>query len=170
MAEITQPFFKIELSGYRFLGRGPSVTGAQGGWARTKGLYYRCAVCGDMMCAAHDDYFSCRCGSMHLDIDAGRFGSRSGDENILVYRTMFSAYELQPQTTYRVLVAFADYDKKTHQVGERWKFLRKSFLPYEDGLSLIVEWEGRETQIRLQCRDEEQNPIVSAFSDFVTEE
>jgi hypothetical protein len=39
------------------------------------------------MCAAHNDYFSSRCGAMRLDFDAGRFGSRHGDENILVYRT-----------------------------------------------------------------------------------
>jgi hypothetical protein len=85
-------------------------------------------------------------------------------------KSKFSAYELEPQSTYRVVVAFADYDNRTHPVGERWKFLRKSFLPYEDGLSLFVEQEGRVTHIRLQCRDEAQNSIVQAFSDFVAEE
>ena len=122
------------------------------------------------MSAAHDDYFACRCGAMRLDIDAGRFGSRQGDENILVYRRKVSAFELRPQATYRVIAAFADYDKRMHEVGERWKFLRQSFLPYEDGLSLFVERGGQEIQIRLQCRDEEQNAIVQAFSDFVVEE
>ena len=84
--------------------------------------------------------------------------------------TKFTAYALRQQATYRVIAAFGDYDKRLHPVGERWEFLRQSFLPYEDGLSLFVEREGQEVQIRLQCRDEEQNPIVQAFSDFVTEE
>ena len=123
MMSAIQPAFKIELQGRGFLGRGPSATGSQRGWPRTADLYYRCAACGDLMCAAHDDYFSCRCGAMRLDIDAGRFGSRHGDENILVYRKKFTAYELQPQATYRVIVAFSDYDKRLHPVGERWKFV-----------------------------------------------
>ena len=38
------------------------------------------------MSADHDDYFNCECGAMHLDIGYGRFGSRFGDRNILVYR------------------------------------------------------------------------------------
>lgn len=38
------------------------------------------------MSADFNDYFNCDCGSMHLDIDAGRFGSWHGDENIIVYR------------------------------------------------------------------------------------
>jgi hypothetical protein len=38
------------------------------------------------MRADHDDYFTCTCGALHLDIDAGRFGSRFGDANILVYQ------------------------------------------------------------------------------------
>ncbi len=85
-------------------------------------------------------------------------------------RLTFSAFELPPQATYRVVAKFADYDKRVHEVGERWRFLRKAFLPYEDGLSLFVEQNGREMHIRMQCRDEEQGPIVSAFSDFVAEE
>jgi hypothetical protein len=170
MAQIIQPSFNLELPRHTFLGRGPSASGGQRGWRRSGHLYYRCAVCGDLMCAAHDDYFDCRCGAMSLDIDAGRFGSNHGDDNILVYRKKFSAHELWPQTTYRVIAAFADFDKRTHEAGERWKFLYKGFLPYEDGLTLFVEHEGRETQIRLQCRDEEQNAVVQAFSDFVAEE
>ena len=34
----------------------------------------------------HVDYFTCSCGAMRLDPDAGRFGSSLGDLNILVYR------------------------------------------------------------------------------------
>ena len=87
-----------------------------------------------------------------------------------VPRLKFSAFELRPQAWYRVVTRFADYDRVLHEVGERWKFLRKAFLPYEDGLSLFVEQEGRELHIRMQCREEEQGGIVHAFSDFVVEE
>lgn len=85
-------------------------------------------------------------------------------------RPFFSAFELRPLATYRVVTAFIDYDKERHEVGERWKFLRKAFLPYDDGLSLFVEQDGRERHIRMQCREEEQRPIIDAFSDFVVEE
>jgi len=85
-------------------------------------------------------------------------------------RLKFSAFELEPHSMYRVVARFVDYDKVAHEVGERWRFLRKAFLPYEDGLSLFVEQDGRETHIRMQCREEEQGQIVNAFSDFVVEE
>jgi hypothetical protein len=79
----------------------------------------------------------------------------------------FSAFELRPQAVYRVVAPFGDYDGKVHGIGECWKFLRKDFLPYEDGLSLFVEHEGREVQIRLQCSAEAQGHIVQTFSEFV---
>jgi hypothetical protein len=34
----------------------------------------------------HASNYACDCGAMYLDADAGRFGSRLGDENVLVYR------------------------------------------------------------------------------------
>jgi hypothetical protein len=77
----------VELAGYSFLGRGPSATGdPDGGWARSADLFFRCAACGDLMSSTQSDYYSCRCGAMHVDADAFRFGSWHGDENILVYR------------------------------------------------------------------------------------
>lgn len=77
----------VQLAGYRFLGRGPSATGAMdGGWARSADLFFRCAACGDLMCSTQRSYYSCRCSAMYVDADAFRFGSRHGDENILVYR------------------------------------------------------------------------------------
>jgi hypothetical protein len=82
----------------------------------------------------------------------------------------FTAFDLWPQAKYRVVAAFVDYDHVTHEVGERWTFLRKAFLPYEDGLSLFVEENGREIHIRMQCRDDAQGQIVHAFSDYVVEE
>ena len=85
-------------------------------------------------------------------------------------RRRFSAFELRPGAWYRVVAPFADYDRVSHEIGERWKFLRRAFLPYDDGLSLFVEQDGREVHIRLQCREEEQGQLVHAFSDFVIEE
>jgi hypothetical protein len=82
----------------------------------------------------------------------------------------FTAFELWPQARYRVVTAFVDYDSIEHEVGERWTFLRKAFLPYEDGLSLFVEQNGQEVHIRLQSRNDAQGHIVGAFSDFVVEE
>jgi hypothetical protein len=38
------------------------------------------------MPADFNDYFTCTCGAMQLDIDAGRFGSQFGDKSIEVYR------------------------------------------------------------------------------------
>lgn len=85
-------------------------------------------------------------------------------------RLKFSAFELRPRMWYRVVISFVDHDRVSHEVGERWRFLRQAFLPYEDGLSLFVEQDGREVHIRLQCREDEQGGIVNAFSDFVVEE
>jgi hypothetical protein len=82
----------------------------------------------------------------------------------------FTAFDLWPQAKYRVVTAFVDFDNVTHPVGERWTFLRKAFLPYESGLSLFVEENGREVHIRMQCRDEAQGHIVRTFSEYVVEE
>jgi hypothetical protein len=76
-----EPHFAYEIEGYKYLGRGCGGTG----WSRQEGLYYRCAKCGDMMPAPFNDYYNCKCSAMHLDIDAGRFGSQFGDQNILRY-------------------------------------------------------------------------------------
>lgn len=81
----------------------------------------------------------------------------------------FTAADLTPGKTYRVIAAFEDYDGRIHPVGERWRFVGKNFLPYEDGLTLRMEQNGRESSIRLQWRDETQGQIVDAFSDFVEE-
>ena len=81
-----EPQFAYEMAGYRYLGRGPSETG----WHRWSSLVYRCVQCGDVMPADHADYFDCACGAMSLDYGYGRFGSRFGDQNILVYEKLGS--------------------------------------------------------------------------------
>ena len=78
----------MEANGYTFLGRGPGASGQSGGWSRSPDLFLRCASCGDFMQASRNDYFTCSCSAMHLDFHGGRFGSRLGDQNILVYRRL----------------------------------------------------------------------------------
>jgi hypothetical protein len=81
----------------------------------------------------------------------------------------FTASDLTPGQTYQVITAFKDYDGITHPVSENWRFVKKNFLPYEDGLTLYVERAGQDTSIRLQWRPESQAQIVDNFSDFVVE-
>ena len=82
----------------------------------------------------------------------------------------FTAVDLVPGKTYRVVKPFVDYDGFTHPVGEQWLYAENSFLPYEDGLTLKVEVEGKLTGIRLQWRDDRQGPIIDNFSTYVEEE
>jgi hypothetical protein len=74
-----------------------------------------------------------------------------------------------PGQTYRVIKAFTDYDGTVHPAGESWRFVKKSFLPYEDGLSLFVERNEQGVLIRLQWRAESQGEVIDNFSDFVEE-
>lgn len=84
-------------------------------------------------------------------------------------RRRFTATELRPGTLYCVIRDFKDYDGVIHLVGERWRFLAKNFLPYEDGLTLVIEQDGRQLAIRLQWREETQGNLIERFSDFVEE-
>lgn len=79
----------------------------------------------------------------------------------------FTAADLLPGQTYRVVAAFRDYDGIVHPVGEHWRFIGKNFLPYEDGLTLLVERNGQTMSLRLQWRDESQGRIIDDFSDYV---
>lgn len=69
---------------------------------------------------------------------------------------------------YRVIKEFADYDRHLHPVGEEWLFLGYSFLPYDDGLSWFVSFDGKqEWHIPMQWRDEEQGKTIDALAQFV---
>jgi hypothetical protein len=81
----------------------------------------------------------------------------------------FTATDLIPGKTYRVIAGFRDYDGVVHSSAETWKFLEKNFLPYEDGLSLFVEKDGQRIQFRFQWRVESQADLIDNFSDFVEE-
>ena len=84
-------------------------------------------------------------------------------------RQKFTAADLIPGSTYRVATAFVDYDGIPHPIGERWQFLSKDFLPYEDGLTLHVERDGVRVSFRLQWRPETQGRIIDDFSELVEE-
>ncbi len=45
---------------------------------------------------------------------------------------------------YEVIQAFTDYDQHLHAVGESWVFLGYSFLPYDDGMSFFVSFDGEQ--------------------------
>lgn len=81
----------------------------------------------------------------------------------------FTASELTPGKTYFVTEPFTDYDGITHPYGETWRFVQKDFLPYEDGLTLHIEVNGKRASIRLQWRDETQGKIIDDFSEYVEE-
>ena len=81
----------------------------------------------------------------------------------------FTGVDLVPGQTYRVVTPFEDYDGINHLVGETWRFVEKNFVPYDDGLTLSVERDGKATPIRLQWRDEAQGEIIDNFSDYVEE-
>ena len=85
------------------------------------------------------------------------------------HKRKFAGSELIVGKTYRVIRAFEDYDGLPHSVGETWRFVSHSFLPYDDGLTLYVERDGRAAPFRLQWRTETQGHIISEFSSFVEE-
>ena len=79
----------------------------------------------------------------------------------------FTASDLIPGRIYIVIKAFTDYDGTIHSIGERWRFVEKNFLPYEDGLTLHVERNALAETIRLQWREDTQGQIIDHFSDYV---
>jgi len=69
---------------------------------------------------------------------------------------------------YRVVREFVDYDKQLHPVGETWTFLAASFLPYEDGLTIYISFEGKQKwRFRMQWREEEMGPILNSLKDYI---
>ena len=97
------------------------------------------------MCAAWDDYFECKCKAMHLDVGAGRFGSKFGDQNILRYQkmdpnTVDSLLELWPGAFIEVIREFRDYDEKPWVVGTVLRgFKQCDCLPYHGGFTFVFE-------------------------------
>ena len=81
----------------------------------------------------------------------------------------FSAVEMIEGKTYRVIADFKDYDGLSHNVGESWRFSSHDFLPYDDGLTLFIVRDGKNSVFRMQWSPESQGAIISQFSDFVEE-
>jgi Domain of unknown function (DUF3601) len=86
-----------------------------------------------------------------------------------LFKRKFTAADLVPGRIYSVVAPFKDFDGAIHPIGERWHFIEKNFLPYEDGLSLFIELNGQKLQVRLQWRAETQGRIIDDFSDYVNE-
>ena len=65
---------------------------------------------------------------------------------------------------YVVAREFVDFDGDRHAVGEAWIYLGHGFLPYEDGLTLLISPGG---SIRLQWRPETQGPIIDDLETYL---
>lgn len=78
-----------------------------------------------------------------------------------------TAANLLPGQVYRVIAPFTDYDGTTHRVGETWRFISKSFVPYHDGLSLTVEQDGQQRVIRFLWQHDGQANIIEGFNKYV---
>ncbi|KAA0970723.1 DUF3601 domain-containing protein [Aureimonas fodinaquatilis] len=75
---------------------------------------------------------------------------------------------LEPGKRYRVTKGFTDYDGRYHPTGESWTFLRHSFLPYDDGLTLFVRLDdGILNTVRLQWRPDEQGPVIDTIEKHI---
>lgn len=83
----------------------------------------------------------------------------------MVMRTDFM--HLRIGAGYRVVAPFRDFDGEVHQPGTVWTFRGHSFLPYDDGLSLFVEQDGRDRQIRLRWLEGDQAEIIDNLSAYL---
>ena len=76
---------------------------------------------------------------------------------------------LVPGTRYFVVRPFVDYDQIGHPVGECWTFVCHAFLPYADGLTLVLAApDGHEVPLRLQWRADAQGEIVDALERYLS--
>ena len=82
---------------------------------------------------------------------------------------MSNSLHLTPGQKYKIIKAFADYDKIQHPVGETWTFVTTNFLPYDDGLTLHIKIDNfqKELSYRFQWRNEEQADILEHFDEYV---
>ncbi|MEP5338963.1 MAG: hypothetical protein ABJL44_19420 [Algibacter sp.] len=86
------PKFNLDIEGMTFLGRGSKVFGNEKGRSRSENIIYKCVECGSEMNVSHNDYWNCKCGAIHLNFDAGRFGSNYGDDYIKSEKTNDLSY------------------------------------------------------------------------------
>ena len=74
------------IDALELLGHGPAATGPGGGWSMAADLMFQCTACEGFLPADPTESGRCACGAMSKDADAGRLGSRLGDQAIAVYR------------------------------------------------------------------------------------
>lgn len=67
---------------YKYVRTGPG----QSGWQMKADLYSKCPLCGFYMSLAPSESCVCPCGNMYKDAEYGRFGARTGDMTIEIYR------------------------------------------------------------------------------------
>lgn len=65
---------------------------------------------------------------------------------------------------YRVIRPFTDYDGRLRERGETFVYRGHNFLPYEDGLTLLIDPGG---SIRLQWREETQAQIIDSLELYI---
>ncbi len=66
---------------------------------------------------------------------------------------------------YRVAIAFVDFDRERHEVGDEWVYLGTNFAPHDDGRSLFISLDGEhEWHIRMRDTPDEQGPILDALA------
>ena len=59
------------------------------GWLLSDEFVFKCPNCKELFYpAAMNDSGSCSCGNLSLDQDYGRFGAKTGDKSIEVYKTV----------------------------------------------------------------------------------
>jgi hypothetical protein len=83
----------------------------------------------------------------------------------MVMRTDF--LHLRIDGRYRIVAPLRDFDGEVHRPGVVWTFRGHSFLPYDDGLSLYVEQDGRDRQIRLRWLEGDQADIIDNLSAYL---
>lgn len=66
---------------YQYVRKGP-----KNGWAMKSDLYAKCPQCGYYMSLNPMQSDECPCGNLFKDCDYGRFGAKTGDETIEIYR------------------------------------------------------------------------------------
>jgi hypothetical protein len=75
---------------------------------------------------------------------------------------------LYPSKWYRVIKTFKDHDEDIHPKGEEWMFWGCSFLPYDDGLSWFVSFDGKqEWCIPMRWNELSQGIIIDSLSEYI---
>lgn len=75
---------------YIYYKTGPNAK--NGGWRMSTDIYAKCPKCGYYMSLDPEADDICTCGNMHKDSSYGRFGAKTGDKSIRLYKK-FNLYK-----------------------------------------------------------------------------